>query len=158
MSSLKCCTLQRRLSHRTLLGTRWLCKICLSYYSMILLTTPAPTVLPPSRIANLRPSSIAIGAISSTSIFILLFILSFVLFFTAFYFGSIFPSDIEFEADKTFLDSENESLILEGNVSLKFDEFLFEAKKVTLDKKNNLFSGESLSFSTLDNFLYGTTN
>ena len=80
------------------------------------------------------------------------------LFFTAFYIGGIFASDIEFEADKTFLDSENESLILEGNVSLKFDEFLFEAKKVTLDKKNNLFSGESLSFSTLDNFLYGTTN
>ena len=56
------------------------------------------------------------------------------LFFTAFYIGGIFASDFEFEADKTFLDSENESLILEGNVSLKFDEFLFEAKKITLDK------------------------
>ena len=30
-------------------------------------TTPAPTVRPPSRIAKRRPSSIAIGAISSTS-------------------------------------------------------------------------------------------
>ena len=37
-------------------------------YSMILATTPAPTVRPPSRIANRRPSSIAIGAISSTTI------------------------------------------------------------------------------------------
>ena len=37
-------------------------------YSMMLVTTPAPTVRPPSRIAKRRPSSIAIGAISSTSI------------------------------------------------------------------------------------------
>jgi len=35
-------------------------------YSMILPTTPAPTVRPPSRIAKRRPSSIAIGEISST--------------------------------------------------------------------------------------------
>lgn len=33
---------------------------------MILATTPDPTVRPPSRIANLSFSSIAIGAISST--------------------------------------------------------------------------------------------
>jgi len=37
-------------------------------YSMILATTPAPTVRPPSRIAKRSPSSIAIGAISSTTI------------------------------------------------------------------------------------------
>ena len=37
-------------------------------YSTIFETTPAPTVLPPSRIANLRLSSIAIGTINSTSI------------------------------------------------------------------------------------------
>ena len=37
-------------------------------YSIILATTPEPTVLPPSLIANLSPSSIAIGVISSISI------------------------------------------------------------------------------------------
>ena len=37
-------------------------------YSLILVTTPEPTVRPPSRIAKRRPSSIAIGVISSTSI------------------------------------------------------------------------------------------
>ncbi len=37
-------------------------------YSIIFATTPAPTVRPPSRIAKRRPSSIAIGAISSTTI------------------------------------------------------------------------------------------
>ncbi len=37
-------------------------------YSMILITTPEPTVRPPSRIAKRRPSSIAMGAISSTVI------------------------------------------------------------------------------------------
>ena len=43
--------------------------VVLNYdYSIILSTTPAPTVWPPSRIANLIPSSIATGAISSTSI------------------------------------------------------------------------------------------
>ena len=33
---------------------------------MTFATTPAPTVRPPSRIANRNPSSIAIGAIRST--------------------------------------------------------------------------------------------
>ena len=34
-------------------------------YSMISVTTPEPTVLPPSLIANLSPSSIAIGVINA---------------------------------------------------------------------------------------------
>ena len=37
-------------------------------YSMMEATVPDPTVRPPSRIANLRPSSIATGWISSTVI------------------------------------------------------------------------------------------
>ncbi len=37
-------------------------------YSMMAVTTPAPTVRPPSRIAKRSSSSIAIGVISSTSI------------------------------------------------------------------------------------------
>ena len=36
------------------------------YYLVILVTTPAPTVRPPSRIAKLRPCSIAIGCRSFT--------------------------------------------------------------------------------------------
>ena len=48
-------------------------RICLSYrnYSMISVTTPEPTVLPPSLMANLSPSSIAIGVIRSISIVML---------------------------------------------------------------------------------------
>jgi hypothetical protein len=42
-----------------------------SHYSMIFVTTPAPTVLPPSRIANRNPCSIATGVINSTSKFAL---------------------------------------------------------------------------------------
>jgi hypothetical protein len=38
----------------------------LKYYSVIVVTTPEPTVLPPSLIANLNPSCIATGVISST--------------------------------------------------------------------------------------------
>src|SRR5258706_11029694 len=38
----------------------------LSDYSMILVMTPAPTVRPPSRMANLEPCSRATGTISST--------------------------------------------------------------------------------------------
>ena len=42
-------------------------KICLGVdYLEILVTTPAPTVRPPSRIANRRPCSIAIGASNLT--------------------------------------------------------------------------------------------
>ena len=37
-----------------------------SRYSTILVTTPEPTVLPPSRMANRTPSSMAIGLDSST--------------------------------------------------------------------------------------------
>ena len=44
--------------------------VCCPYW-MIFDTTPAPTVRPPSRIANRNPSSIAIGAINSTFIFTL---------------------------------------------------------------------------------------
>src|SRR5690606_8836569 len=40
-------------------------------YSMTLATTPAPTVRPPSRMAKRRPSSIAIGEISVTTILML---------------------------------------------------------------------------------------
>src|SRR5690606_7613188 len=40
-------------------------------YLVILVTRPAPTVRPPSRMANFSPSSIAIGAISSTDISVL---------------------------------------------------------------------------------------
>jgi len=40
-------------------------------YSIISLTTPAPTVRPPSRIAKRRPASIAIGVINSPKIWML---------------------------------------------------------------------------------------
>ena len=40
-------------------------------HSMIFATTPAPTVLPPSRMAKRRPCSIAMGVISVTTIFTL---------------------------------------------------------------------------------------
>src|SRR6266851_9408863 len=40
-------------------------------HTITLDTTPAPTVLPPSRMANRNPCSIAIGAISSTTILML---------------------------------------------------------------------------------------
>uniref|UniRef100_A0A7C9CTD8 Uncharacterized protein n=1 Tax=Opuntia streptacantha TaxID=393608 RepID=A0A7C9CTD8_OPUST len=43
-------------------------KRLLIYYSRIFWITPAPTVLPPSLIANLIPSSQATGAMSSTTI------------------------------------------------------------------------------------------
>ena len=79
------------------------------------------------------------------------------LLFTAFYFGSLFASNIEFEADKTSFDTKNEYLLLEGNVSLKIENLLFKADQVSLDNKNKVFSSEKISFSTLDDFLYGQT-
>ena len=44
---------------------------CELRYLRILVTRPAPTVRPPSRMANRRPSSIAIGSINSTVIAVL---------------------------------------------------------------------------------------
>ncbi len=54
----------RLVSLYSVLGTRY-------FYLVILVTRPAPTVRPPSRIANRKPSSIAIGAINSTCISVL---------------------------------------------------------------------------------------
>ena len=65
--------------------------------------------------------------------------------------------EIKFEADKTFFDTKKEVLELQGNVSLTYKNLLFEADKVKYDKKNNVFSSKKLSFSSLDNYLYGTT-
>jgi LPS-assembly protein len=79
------------------------------------------------------------------------------LFFSAFYFGSILASDIEFEADKTSFDTKNELLLLEGNISLKIENLLFKADQVSLDNKNKVFSSEKISFTSLDDFLYGQT-
>src|SRR5689334_25395779 len=45
--------------------------LALHLYSRIFATTPAPTVLPPSRMAKRSPCSIAIGVISVTTIFTL---------------------------------------------------------------------------------------
>jgi hypothetical protein len=42
-----------------------------NYYSIIEVTTPAPTVLPPSRMAKRRPASMAIGVMSPISMFTL---------------------------------------------------------------------------------------
>src|SRR5882724_1846984 len=51
-------------------GSRSLPGRCVSYFR-ILITRPAPTVRPPSRIAKRRPSSMAIGLMSSTVISVL---------------------------------------------------------------------------------------
>src|SRR5688572_7323739 len=47
------------------------CHVGLLPYFRIFETTPAPTVLPPSRMAKRRPASMAMGAISSTVILML---------------------------------------------------------------------------------------
>ena len=73
-------------------------------------------------------------------------------------FQGLYAVEIEFNADKTLLDSKKEVLELEGNVSLKYQALIFEADKIFLDKKNNMFSGDELKFSSLDDFFYGTAN
>src|SRR5688500_121778 len=45
---------------------QWLNGFFVRHYSVIYATTPAPTVLPPSRMAKRSPSSMAIGAIRFT--------------------------------------------------------------------------------------------
>ncbi len=57
-----CYTLYMLKLYSSPLHLTYLCKIS---YSIILVTTPAPTVFPPSLIANRNPSSIAIGVINS---------------------------------------------------------------------------------------------
>jgi len=59
---------------RSLVRRHWLLASLgfgLEPYLLILVTRPAPTVRPPSRMANRKPSSMAIGAINSTVISVL---------------------------------------------------------------------------------------
>ena len=72
--------------------------------------------------------------------------------------GSSFAVDIEFESDNTSFDSKKEILLLEGNVSLKYENLIFKADKVEFDKKNDSFTSEKLTFSSLDNYLYGSVD
>ena len=72
--------------------------------------------------------------------------------------GSSFAVDIEFESDKTSFDSKKEILLLEGNVSLKYEDLIFKADKVEFDKKNDSFTSKKLTFSSLDNYLYGSVD
>ena len=72
--------------------------------------------------------------------------------------GSSYSLDVEFESDKTSFDSKKEILLLEGNVSLKYENLIFKADKVVFDKKNDLFTSKKLTFSSLDNYLYGSAN
>ncbi len=77
---------------------------------------------------------------------------------SALFFQGLYAVEIEFNADKTLLNSKKEILELEGNVSLKYQALIFEADKIFLDKKNDMFSGDELKFSLLDDFFYGTAN
>jgi len=77
---------------------------------------------------------------------------------SALFFQGLYAVEIEFNADKTLLNSKKEILELEGNVSLKYQALIFEADKIFLDKKNDMFSGDELKFSSLDDFFYGTAN
>ena len=72
--------------------------------------------------------------------------------------GSSFAVDIEFESDNTSFDSKKEILLLEGNVSLKYENLIFKADKVEFDKKNDSFTSKKLTFSSLDNYLYGSVD
>ena len=71
--------------------------------------------------------------------------------------GASFSDEIKFEADTTFFDSKKEVIQLQGNVSLTYENLLFEADKVKYDRKKNIFSSNKLSFSSLDKYLYGTS-
>ena len=55
-------------AHAPLSLVIWWYSLVIDDYSMISVTTPDPTVLPPSLIAKRSPSSIATGVISSISI------------------------------------------------------------------------------------------
>ena len=60
--------IQKTGAHAPLSLVIWWYSLVIYDYSMISVTTPDPTVLPPSLIAKRSPSSIATGVISSISI------------------------------------------------------------------------------------------
>ena len=64
---IKKCLFENKFSTDTFINRRTACSLTRTYSRMDA-TVPDPTVRPPSRIANLRPSSIATGWISSTVI------------------------------------------------------------------------------------------
>ena len=63
--------------------------------------------------------------------------------------------DFSYSSDKFFLDSEKNSLFFEGNVTLNFEEFTFNAEKAELDQSSEILKLESLSFKVKDQFVWG---
>ena len=63
--------------------------------------------------------------------------------------------EFSYSSDKFLLDSEKNSLFFEGNVTLNFEEFIFNAEKAELDQTSEILKLESLSFKVKDQFVWG---
>ena len=63
--------------------------------------------------------------------------------------------EFSYSSDKFLLDSEKNSLFFEGNVTLNFEEFIFNAEKAELDRTSEILKLESLSFKVKDQFVWG---
>ncbi len=63
--------------------------------------------------------------------------------------------DFSYSADKLYSDSANNSLTFEGNVSLNFEEFIFESDRAQLDEITKTLELESLSFKVKNKFVGG---
>ena len=63
--------------------------------------------------------------------------------------------DFSYSSDKFLLDSEKNSLFFEGNVTLNFEEFTFNAEKAELDQSSEILKLESLSFKVKDQLVWG---
>ena len=63
--------------------------------------------------------------------------------------------DFSYSSDRFLLDSEKNSLFFEGNVTLNFEEFIFNAEKAELNQTSEILKLESLSFKVKDQFVWG---
>ena len=63
--------------------------------------------------------------------------------------------DFSYSADELYSDSANNSLTFEGNVSLNFEEFIFESDRAQLDEVTKTLELESLSFKVKNEFVGG---
>ena len=70
----------------------------------------------------------------------------------------ILSFEIEFKADKTEIDTKNNLLVLDGNVSVSYENWLLNAEEAKINNNKKSLVLESFKFSSIDNYVYGKSS
>ncbi len=87
----------------------------------------------------------------SLSFYSILSTLNVVLFLPLFIYGQ----NLDYSSDEFSVDTETDSLIFNGNVSLNYENFIFNSEKAIFNRKDKTLKLDALSFKVKDQFVRG---